>query len=218
LTSLRSKKPSVLALWFFPMQAPLKTISSTEQIWALELSGKRSREYQHSRGYIRQALSELWQIPALNIPLYAPPGQSPQLSEGWGHISISHCCDALFIGWSPKRIGVDIERIDRRFNPEKLAKRYFSKKEIDTLNDLRKEDLRIATLQNWVIKEAAIKWQQASLAGNISEWSFCKTSNLMIHASLGHKIGLHRIEYDSWYIAITYDHKFHLHTPIACLN
>jgi len=200
------------------MQAPLKTISSTEQIWALELSGKRSREYQHSRGYIRQALSELWQIPALNIPLYAPPGQSPQLSEGWGHISISHCFDALFIGWSPKRIGVDIERIDRRFNPEKLAKRYFSKKEIDTLNDLRKEDLRIATLQNWVIKEAAIKWQQASLAGNISEWNFCKTSNLMIHASLGHKIGLHRIEYDSWYIAITYDHKFHLHTPIACLN
>ena len=200
------------------MQTPLKTISSTEQIWALELSGKRSREYQHSRGYIRQALSELWQIPALNIPLYAPPGKSPQLSEGWGHISISHCCDALFIGWSPKRIGVDIERIDRRFNPEKLAKRYFSKKEIDTLNDLRKEDLRIATLQNWVIKEAAIKWQQASLAGNISEWSFCKTSNLMIHASLGHKVGLHRIEYDSWYIAITYDHKFHLHTPIACLN
>ena len=200
------------------MQTPLKTISSTEQIWALELSGKRSREYQHSRGYIRQALSELWQIPALNIPLYAPPGQSPQLSEGWGHISISHCFDALFIGWSPKRIGVDIERIDRRFNPEKLAKRYFSKKEIDALNDLRKEDLRIATLQNWVIKEAAIKWQQASLAGNISEWSFCKTSNLMIHASLGHKVGLHRIEYDSWYIAITYDHKFHLHTPIACLN
>ena len=96
------------------MQAPLKTISSTEQIWALELSGKRSREYQHSRGYIRQALSELWQIPALNIPLYAPPGKSPQLSEGWGHISMSHCCDALFIGWSPKRIGVDIERIDRR--------------------------------------------------------------------------------------------------------
>ncbi|MDP6834314.1 MAG: 4'-phosphopantetheinyl transferase superfamily protein [Prochlorococcaceae cyanobacterium ETNP1_MAG_9] len=200
------------------MQAPLQTISSTEQIWALELSGKRSREYQHSRGYIRQALSELWQIPALNIPLYAPPGKSPQLSEGWGHISISHCFDALFIGWSPKRIGVDIERIDRRFNPEKLAKRYFSKKEIDTLNDLRKEDLRIATLKNWVIKEAAIKWQQASLAGNISEWSFCKTSNLMIHASLGHKIGLHRIEYDSWYIAITYDHKFHLHAPIACLN
>ena len=200
------------------MQAPLKTISSTEQIWALELSGKRSREYQHSRGYIRQALSELWQIPALNIPLYAPPGKSPQLSEGWGHISISHCCDALFIGWSPKRIGVDIERIDRRFNPEKLAKRYFSKKEIDTLNDLRKEDLRIATLQNWVIKEAAIKWQQANLAGNISEWNFCKTSNLMIHESLGHKIGLHRIEYDSWYIAITYDHKFHLHTPIACIN
>ena len=200
------------------MQAPLQTISSTEQIWALELSGKRSREYQHSRGYIRQALSELWQIPALNIPLYAPPGQSPQLSEGWGHISISHCCDALFIGWSPKRIGVDIERIDRRFNPEKLAKRYFSKKEIDTLNDLRKEDLRIATLQNWVIKEAAIKWQQANLAGNISEWNFCKTSNLMIHESLGHKIGLHRIEYDSWYIAITYDHKFHLHTPIVCIN
>ena len=200
------------------MQAPLQPISSNEQAWALELSGKRLREYQHSRGYIRVALSQLWETPALKIPLYAPPGQSPQLSKGLGYVSISHCCDALFIGWSPKRIGVDIERMDRMFNPEKLVQRYFSQKEIGSLIGLEKEDLRIATLESWVNKEAAIKWQQASLAGNISEWIFYKNSNLMFHESLGYEIGLHRIRHDEWCIAIAYDQELHSDPPIFCLN
>ena len=200
------------------MQANLKPISSQEKRWARDLSKKRSKEYLHSRGYIREALSELWQMPAIQIPLYAPPGKSPQLSEGWGHINISHCCDALLIGWSPKKIGVDIERKDRIFNAEKLVSRYFSKKEINKMCSLRKEDLRIATLQNWVSKEASIKWQNANLAGNLSEWTFCNNTNLMVHESLGYEIGLHRVPYDSWFIAIAYNQEFHCKPPIICIN
>ncbi len=200
------------------MQAPLKPITNTEKKWALKLPPKRSHEYQHSRGYVRQSLSELWEIPALNIPLNAPPGKSPELIKGWGYISISHCCDALLIGWSPQRIGVDLERVDRMFNPEKLVKRYFSKQEVKELNDLNSEDLRCAALQNWVSKEAAIKWQRKSLATNISKWNFSKDSNLMVHQSLGYKIGLHRVQLNSWYMAVAYDQKIHLHTPLICLN
>ena len=61
----------------------------------------------------------------LDIPLKADPGEPPFLAEGWGHISMSHCSDALLIGWSSGKIGVDIERKDRKFQAYKLSKRFF---------------------------------------------------------------------------------------------
>ena len=71
-------------------------------------------------------------------------------------------------------------------------------------------------LQYWVIKEAAIKWQQGTLTNDISQWSFSKSSNLARHQLLGHEIGLHTIHYDSWYIAVAYDQNLHNHPPILC--
>ena len=90
--------------------------------------------------------------------------------------------------------------------------------EVKELNDLNSEDLRCAALQSWVSKEAAIKWQRESLATNISKWNFSKDSNLMVHQSLGYKIGLHRVQLNSWYMAVAYDQNIHLHTPLICLN
>ena len=200
------------------MGAPIKPITIKEQEWAVKLPATRSREFQLSRGYVREALSELWETPSLEIPLHAPPGAPPELPKGWGNVSFSHCCDGLFIGWSPRRIGVDLERADRLFNPEKLTKRYFSQEEIKDLKNLHKEDLRAAVLNKWVIKEAAIKWQKGSLASNISQWNFCPKTNVVIHQSLGHKIGLYNIHYDCWYIAIAYDHNFHKNPPIFCVK
>ena len=198
------------------MQTQLKPITKYEAKWADQLPSKRSRQYQHSRGCVRDALSNLWGVPALEIPLNAPPGNSPELLDGWGHISFSHCCDGLFIGWSSSRIGVDLERSDRSFKANRLIKRYFSQQEKEALSHLSGEDLRTAVLKQWVAKEAAIKWQRGTLAANISQWSLCKNSNQAIHKSIGHKIGLHYLCYQSWYMAIAFDSNIHKHSPIIC--
>ena len=47
----------------------------------------------------------------LKIPLKADPGKPPLLEKGWGHISMSHCSDALLVGWSLEKIGVDLETL-----------------------------------------------------------------------------------------------------------
>ena len=44
----------------------------------------------------------------LEIPLKADPGKPPLLTEELGHISMSHCSDALLIGWSSTKIGVAV--------------------------------------------------------------------------------------------------------------
>ena len=177
--------PRVLGIWFFPTQSSLKPITRKEKEWSLQLSTNRSRQYHHSRGCVREALSQVWRMPALKIPLFSPPSKAPELPNGWGNISFSHCCDGLLVGWSPNRIGVDIERADRLFNAEKITNRYFSKQENNTLNNLNQEDLRSAVLEKWVIKEAAIKWQRGSILKDFSKWNLYTNSKQAIHQSQG---------------------------------
>ena len=104
------------------MPSQLLPISNEEKKWVENLTSDRGWIYHFSRGCIRHAISEMVGIHPLKVPLKAEPGKPPLLANGWGYISLSHCKDALLIGWSPRRIGVDIERSDREFKAELLAK------------------------------------------------------------------------------------------------
>ena len=83
---MNANKPRLLALWFIPNQAPLKPINAVETSWAANLAPKRSIQFHHSRGYVRETLSNIWKIPSLSVPLMAPPGKAPKLPKGWGYI------------------------------------------------------------------------------------------------------------------------------------
>ncbi len=199
------------------MDAPLKPITWEEEKYTFELSQKKSKQYLHSRGYVREALSEVLRVPALDIPLYAPPGKPPKLAEGWGHVSFSHCCDALLIGWSPTAIGVDIERADRPFKADQLSQRYFSEQENKILSTLQGEKLRAAVLEQWVNKEAAIKWQRGKLSVDIRQWYFCKNSDLAIHKKCGYRVGFSSLYFNDWYMAVTFNKNIHNnHQLIIC--
>lgn len=209
-------KPSVLALWLIPIDAELKPISIKEAEWAKKLPIKKERQFKHSRGYMREVLSELLNLPALEIPLNAPPGKPPLLPKGWGYVSLSHCFDCLLIGWSPKKIGVDLERIDRNFKVDKLIKRFLSKLEIENLLKLTKEEKRLKFIKQWVMKEAAIKWQRGSILEDFSQWKLFHNSSQAIHQSQGYKIDLYFISYKYWFIAIAFDKAIHKSKPIFC--
>tara|TARA_Y100001968_G_scaffold328607_1_gene376124 strand:+ start:3037 stop:3690 length:654 start_codon:yes stop_codon:yes gene_type:complete len=208
--------PSVLALWLVPIAADLKPISFKESEWAKNLPVKRVRQFKHSRGYVREALSELFNFPALEIPLDAPPGKPPELPDGWGFVSFSHCLDCLLIGWSPKRIGVDLERLDRDFEVDKLTNRLFSKLEIKKLFKLTKQEKMHEFLKQWVIKEAAIKWQRGSILKDFSEWDTSQNSNKAIHKSLGYITDFYFLSYEYWFIAIALEKGSHNTQPILC--
>ena len=147
----------VLPLWLFPTNIPPKNLSEEEISFANGLPKPRSEQYKHSRSYLRHALSQLWGIPPLKIPLRSIPGKPPNLANGWGHVSISHCSDALLIGWSAENIGVDIERLDRQFPAHEIARRYYLKQENEHLAQFKGKSYDNEVLAKWITKEASIK-------------------------------------------------------------
>lgn len=172
---------NILQLWILPINNETKLVSDYEKHLSKKLSPKRSQEFIYSRGCIREVLSEHLGIKPLNLPLDAPPGRPPKLKNGLGNITFSHCRDALFIGWSNVKVGVDIERKDRNLNSSSLIKRFYCEEEKRELEDLDKTFQREKTLKYWILKEAAIKWQEGSIAKDLSNWLIKEKQNEIYH-------------------------------------
>ena len=209
---------SVLGLWLFLMPPKLLPISSEEKKWVQKLTLRRGLTYHFSRGCLRHVMSSMTGLEPLDIPLKADPGEPPSLAEGLGYISMSHCSDALLIGWSSAKIGVDIERKDRHFQAHKLSKRFFSKCENCEIENLTPSQAKELVLKRWVIKEAAIKWQNGKIATNINQWIWENKSLFAYHQRLGHKVKIYERIHDQWTYAIALDEDSITREPIICLN
>ena len=154
----------------------------------------------------------------LDIPLKADPGKQPLLAEGWGHISMSHCSNALLIGWSSSKIGVDIERKNRQFQANKLSKRFFTQNENFEIENLNPNQTKELVLKRWVVKEAAIKWQSGKIANNINQWIWENKSSFVYHKKLGYKVKVYVQNHDQWTYAIALDENSITPKPIICLH
>lgn len=208
----------VLPVWIFPKNAPLVKITTLEEAIADKLPQKRSQEFKHSRGYVRLALSDLFKMDPLEIPLQANPGEPPHLGNGMGYISFSHCSDALLLAWCPERIGVDIERIDRQFAASLIAKRFFNEEGEYNLRKINQTFIRKGILQEWVIKEAAIKWERGKLLKGLMNWKWEKGSNTITNRLSKCKLTVHILNTPSWYVALTYEKNIYQYSPIVCMN
>tara|TARA_B100000614_G_C14531701_1_gene486786 strand:+ start:436 stop:1092 length:657 start_codon:yes stop_codon:yes gene_type:complete len=209
---------SVLGLWLFLMPSKLLPISREEKQCLKNLTPRRGSIYHFSRGCLRHVMSHMSGLDPLDIPLKADPGEPPLLAEGWGHISMSHCSDALLIGWSTSKIGVDIERKDRQFQAYKLSKRFFTKDENFEIVNLPPSKVKELVLKRWVVKEAAVKWQRGKIARNINEWIWKNKSSFAHHKKLGHTVKVYEQSFDQWIYAIAIDEYSTTCKPIICLN
>ncbi len=210
--------PRVLGLWLFLIPSKLKPINEKEKELVQNLPSKKRWLYHFSRGYARHAISLVTHMDPLCIPLDAKPGKPPLLKKGWGHISFSHCNDALLIGWSTKKIGVDIERSDRQFKSDQLSRRYFSKEENAELQNLRKDERHSAILERWVIKEAAIKWNRDTISSNLNQWEWQKNTSIAIHKSKKNKVHIQTANLEQWTFAIACNDPLNKKYPILCIN
>ena len=209
---------SVLGLWLFLMPSKLLPISNDEKKWVEKLTPRRGLIYQFSRGCLRHAMSSMTDLDPLDIPLKADPGEPPLIAEGWGYVSMSHCCDALLIGWSSGKIGVDIERKDRKFQAYKLSKRFFTHYENCEIEDLTSSQAKEIVLKRWVVKEASIKWQRGKIASDIKEWIWENKSLFAHHKKLGHKVKVYEQSHGQWTYAITLDEDSITPKPIICFD
>ena len=199
------------------MSAELKPITKAEYEWKKGLSHIRSKEFHHSRGYVREVLSTIWDVKALEIPLTSPPGKPPQLAKRMGYLSFSHCKDGLFIGWSDKKIGVDIERADRSFEAKKILNKVFSKKEQKIFKNIKSKNYHEFFLSHWVRKESAIKWQKGSIMKDISNWFYDVDRKMMINKEINIEIHNIFIRYKCWDMSVSCEVNPEKTKPIICL-
>ena len=194
-----------LILWIVPFNKDIKPITNLEKKYAATLSKKRAEEYTFSRGHMRNVLSKFLSINPLDIPLESFPGKPPLLGGELGNISLSHCKDALLIGWSSKKIGVDIEKANRKFKFRNILERYFLEEEKKELEKLSDEQLRLSVLNLWVLKEAAIKWQQGTIVKDLSLWEIDKKYSSAYHQSLKISLNTFHIFKESWIIGVAHN-------------
>ena len=176
--------------------------TSNELQIAANLSKARAKIFLETRYYMRDALSALFNISPLKIPMTAHPGEPPKLPNGMGYISISHCKDAFIIGWHKDNIGIDIERSDRNFSYQKLANKYFCQDNIKS-NSLNQYSI----LQEWSAIEAAIKYDRGKLSKDIKEWKYQKNKESIYHKSKKIKLSIIQLPFLDWTISIAIKNK-----------
>ena len=177
-------------------------VSDQERAWACSLGQTRQRRFLGSRAWMRSCLSDWWGVPALEIPLYAPPGMPPSLDSGWGFVSLSHSLGSALLAWSSAPVGVDLERLDRPFASDALMSRYYASSEQLRLRALPQQALHRAVLEYWLIKEASIKWQQGSLAQDLSHWVVAVDGLSASHKGRGLNVSTHFRQLGPWGMAI----------------
>ncbi len=214
-TEISNLNPRILALWLFQTKQITRAISPQEILWAKKLPSHRSIQYQHSRGAARYALSTLFKVPPLDIPLLAKPGQPPELPNGWGYVSLSHCSNALLIGWCSSKIGVDIERQNRKVKAQQLINRFLSTREKQSFKDVDTKTLQKAVLEQWTIKEAAIKWQRGKLFKDFCQWYYFNDSHIAKHQLSGDEVRSQTINHEQWLMAIAVNQKIHTNTMLC---
>ncbi len=212
------KKNNILAIWSFRNDLPLKKITKNEHEFTKQMSDSRAYQYIHSRGYVRYALSKIFNENPLDINLNAKPNNSPRLPSSQGHISFSHCNDMLVVAWCMKRVGIDIEREDRKISNIKNFKKLFLY-ELNSLNPKVNDgkELRSQILDMWVIKESLIKWEKSSIFGGMQNWKLFKSFNYAINSKSGLKVKIQNIDFYDWKIGIASNHSRNFYPLQVCI-
>jgi phosphopantetheinyl transferase len=140
------------------------------------------------------------------------------MHSGWGFVSLSHSQGSALMAWSSAPVGVDLERLNRPFASEALMKRYYASSEQNQLKGLPKQVFHESVLEHWLIKEAAIKWHQGSLAQDLSHWVVAADGLSASHQAKGLQVYAHCRQLGPWGIAIVSACEQNLTGTRVCLS
>lgn len=190
-----------LKIWFFPSDMPLMHISEQEKIWKRELSNFKKYQFHFSRGYARVALSNLFDLKPLEVPIIARLNKPPFLKNSFGFVSISHCKDGLIIGWSISKLGIDIESRNRPLVIKKLSEFLLSSQEKEYLYS-NKNNLTEKFLSIWVRKEALIKLSHGNIIRDFKNWQIDFDKNTAKNQKISRIMFVRCIKYKKWLIGL----------------
>tara|TARA_Y100001933_G_scaffold264905_1_gene333407 strand:+ start:277 stop:888 length:612 start_codon:yes stop_codon:yes gene_type:complete len=198
----------------FRNDLPLKKITKDENVLIKKMSDNRAYQFVHSRGYTRYALSQIFNQDPLSIPLNAKPSLPPKLPQRYGFISLSHCRDMLVIAWSMERIGIDIERADRKILDINLFKKLFADEiKINNIENLQKDSLRKNILNFWLLKESLVKWENSSMYRGLKNWKLSRGNIFASNNKSGERVKVQQMDFNEWKIGLASNH-FRISQPL----
>jgi 4'-phosphopantetheinyl transferase len=123
---------------------------------------KHRRHFTAGRGVLRQLLTQyLGTKPEqlrLSYGAYGKPALNGEHKDSRLRFNMSHSHEvALFAFAEDRELGVDVEHIRTDFASEEVARRFFSRREVETFNALPRHDQVAAFFKCWTRKEAFIK-------------------------------------------------------------
>ena len=114
------------------------------------------------RGVLRQLLSKYLDTKPerfrLSYGAYGKPALNGEHKDSRIRFNMSHSHEvALFAFTEDREVGVDVEHIRTDFASEEVARRFFSRREVETFNALSQHDQVAGFFKCWTRKEAFIK-------------------------------------------------------------
>jgi len=168
-------------LWEFPLAVDDSVFSALEQ----HLSGEERtraarfhvladrRRFAVGRGVVRSILAAYTAISARELSfLYSQHGK-PRLEKSELDIrfNVSHSGDRGLLGLTVgQEVGVDIEAIKENIECDKLAERFFSADERESLRGLVGEKQKQAFFRCWTCKESFLKAQGVGLSRSLGSF------------------------------------------------
>ena len=122
----------------------------------------------------------------------------------------------MVLAWSKEKIGVDVEKNNRKFNAQLLRSKFYSSKENQFIDKLNQKESRQETLSMWVLKEAAIKWQKGNILKNLKDWEI--DNNYVINKSINLKLKSYLINHSLWKIGLVVSNQVKINNPTIFLK
>ena len=148
-------------------------LSKDEKKRAANFKFKKDRNsYIISRGILRALLGSYLGLSPTEIEFEYTSYGKPYLSHNPLNFNVSHSGDmAAFAFFLESEIGVDIEKIKDDFDALELARHFFSKNEIESLEKQPKAELSRAFYRCWTRKESFIKAEGSGLSFPLNKFT-----------------------------------------------
>lgn len=145
------------------------------------------REFVFAHGLVRYALSrhapwvppKRWELvpTAKGRPEVSGPSGAPRLRFNLSHTDGLVACAVADAG----EVGIDVEAADRSFAEDdatlKLADRYFTRREVEALRPLQREERRRRFMEYWTLKESYIKARGCGMSLPLDRFYFELSAN-----------------------------------------
>lgn len=168
-------------LWHFPLNQPASLLAEYSSLLSADERARVSRLHferdQHrftiARGISRAILGGYTHLPPRDLSFVYNPNGKPSLTGNIADIrfNVSHSADMALLGVAQAReIGVDIEAIRPEVETDKLAERFFSVRERESIQSLPPARRVAAFFRCWSSKEAFLKGQGVGLSRSLGSF------------------------------------------------